>query len=375
VLEEQVEGATYTPDRQFVWGLRYIDDLILRDRSVGGTLDERLFALQDANWNVTALVNISGAVQQRFAYSPYGVPLFLNADFTSGSNIKDWETLFCGYRWDATTSLCFIRHRSLHAVLGHWLERDPISHSDWTTHYDYANNGPMSFLDPLGLKVIILDVQKESKGDKQFEEAAFENYNKAIDEFLGALGKNVGQKEFDIIRDAGNVKFADTKFTGSLETYLAKVKREKESRIIRQNTGKFSDSLKMLSQAVSENTESYDRTLVAAHGTELIGGMQFVEEWVNPDEANKKLRGIGGKVVGKFAIVSCFNNTEQTEESFGGGVFAFAHRVALTGKSIDSSKSFIEFTPADVRKFLKDKTTGKLVKQGSDKTFEVFDKK
>jgi hypothetical protein len=36
---------------------------ILRDRSVSGTLDERLFALQDANWNITALVNTSGAVQ------------------------------------------------------------------------------------------------------------------------------------------------------------------------------------------------------------------------------------------------------------------------------------------------------------------------
>jgi hypothetical protein len=40
VLEERI-GTSTTAERQFVWGLRYIDDLILRDRSVSGTLDER----------------------------------------------------------------------------------------------------------------------------------------------------------------------------------------------------------------------------------------------------------------------------------------------------------------------------------------------
>ncbi len=45
------------PNRQYVWGERYIDDLILRDRDTtgDGTLDERLYALQDANWNVVAV--------------------------------------------------------------------------------------------------------------------------------------------------------------------------------------------------------------------------------------------------------------------------------------------------------------------------------
>jgi hypothetical protein len=39
-------------DRQFTCGLRYIDDLVLRDRGV-----ERKYALQDPNWNVVAVLS------------------------------------------------------------------------------------------------------------------------------------------------------------------------------------------------------------------------------------------------------------------------------------------------------------------------------
>ena len=37
-----------------------------------GTLSERLWVQQDDNWNVTALVNGSGGVEERYAYDPYG---------------------------------------------------------------------------------------------------------------------------------------------------------------------------------------------------------------------------------------------------------------------------------------------------------------
>ncbi len=43
--------------------------MILRDRDAdnNGTLEERLYVAQDANWNVTALFDSSGAVVERFA--------------------------------------------------------------------------------------------------------------------------------------------------------------------------------------------------------------------------------------------------------------------------------------------------------------------
>jgi hypothetical protein len=70
-VEQRVDSSS-DPERQHVWGLRYIDDLVLRDRDTtgNGTLDERLYAMADANWNVTGVVNTSGVVQERIEYTP-----------------------------------------------------------------------------------------------------------------------------------------------------------------------------------------------------------------------------------------------------------------------------------------------------------------
>ncbi len=56
---KSASAARTNADRQFVWGLRYVDDLILRDRDTNadGTLDERLYGMQDANWNVTSIAS------------------------------------------------------------------------------------------------------------------------------------------------------------------------------------------------------------------------------------------------------------------------------------------------------------------------------
>jgi len=166
VLEERVGSTPVSaaPDRRYVWGLRYIDDLVLRDRSIsGGTLNERLFALQDANWNVVALCDAAGAVQQRFAYSPYGVPLFLNADFTTGTNSKEWETLFCGYRWEGGTGMYLVRFRALNSVIGSWLSQDPLNRiliydsvekrmRNELNLFQYVQGRPFFLIDPLGLE-------------------------------------------------------------------------------------------------------------------------------------------------------------------------------------------------------------------------------
>jgi YD repeat-containing protein len=66
-----------------VWGLRYVDELVLRDRDTdaNGSLDERLYAMQDANYNVTGIVDTSGAVVERYTYTPYGVRTVLTANW------------------------------------------------------------------------------------------------------------------------------------------------------------------------------------------------------------------------------------------------------------------------------------------------------
>ena len=152
-LEERLDDSTDT-ERQFIWGLRYIDDLVLRDRSAGGTLDERLYALQDANWNVTAIVDDGGDVEERYRYSAYGTPTFLQPDFspkTPNESEFDWQTLYCGYRFDEDSGLYCVRYRYLNAVLGEWITRDPVKYDAGLNLYNYCTTMPIQRVDPLGL--------------------------------------------------------------------------------------------------------------------------------------------------------------------------------------------------------------------------------
>src|SRR5207302_1107939 len=70
VLEEQVSGVALY---QYVWSPVYVNALVLRDQlNSDGSLNQRLYVQQDANWNVTALINTSASVVERYVYDPYG---------------------------------------------------------------------------------------------------------------------------------------------------------------------------------------------------------------------------------------------------------------------------------------------------------------
>jgi RHS repeat-associated protein len=153
ILEERLGDtpAAASADRQFVWGLRYIDDCVLRDRTTtAGPLAERLYALQDANWNVTAIVDPVAAVQERYAYSAYGVVHFLDAGFNPiAASDFDWEALYCGYQYDAAVALYQVRYRWLNPPLGNWISRDPARRG--RKAYRYCMNAPIACVDPAGL--------------------------------------------------------------------------------------------------------------------------------------------------------------------------------------------------------------------------------
>jgi len=154
LIEERVNSST-DPSRQYIWGLRYIDDLLLRDRDTtgSGTLDERLYALQDGNWNVTAITDANGDVQERYAYTAYGQPVFLTPAFaTRSSSDYDWRNLFAGYHIDTETLLYAVRFRVYHPTFGTWTHRDPIGYADDFNLYRYVDSSPFDYVDPLGLQ-------------------------------------------------------------------------------------------------------------------------------------------------------------------------------------------------------------------------------
>ena len=78
--------------------------LVERDSNTNGngTLNERLYVQQDANGNVTALVNTSGNVVERYIYNPFGsVTVLTPAWGVRGSNAYAMSYLFQGGRYDS----------------------------------------------------------------------------------------------------------------------------------------------------------------------------------------------------------------------------------------------------------------------------------
>jgi RHS repeat-associated protein len=132
----------------------YVDALVLRDRDTdgNGTLDERLYPLQDANWNVTALVSASGTVVERYSYDPYGQVTVRDAsgDAIAGS-ARDWVFLHQGGEQIAAGDYEF-RNRAYSPSLGRWLNNDPLGFeagdNNW---YRYEGNDPGNRVDPEGL--------------------------------------------------------------------------------------------------------------------------------------------------------------------------------------------------------------------------------
>jgi RHS repeat-associated protein len=152
-LEERLDSET-EPDRQHVWGLRYVDDLVLRSDWPFGS-EVRKFALQDANWNVTAIVDELYDVVERYAYTAYGEPTVLDSGFVPRSaSSYGWDVLYAGYRRDEASGLYVVRNRWLHPVVGCWNRRDPQHTQDASEPYEYAGSNPSVRTDPIGLEWI-----------------------------------------------------------------------------------------------------------------------------------------------------------------------------------------------------------------------------
>ena len=160
VVEERVgaDGDSARVDAQYVWHPHYVDALAMRywDSDATGGPDTRHYYLQDANYNVTALVDAGGDAVERYHYTPYGEVTFLNAaDFsvkeTQVSAVKN-VNLYTGRERDPETGLQLNRQRYYAAHLGRWVSRDPIGYegSQWNL-FEYVTGDPVSLQDASGL--------------------------------------------------------------------------------------------------------------------------------------------------------------------------------------------------------------------------------
>ena len=153
-IEERI-GTSISPDTQYVWaplsmveaGNAYIDQLVCRDDAT----PQRLYACQDANFNVTSITNTSGAVQERYLYDPYGTFTFLNGSWSViSASAFAWVVGRQGLLYDAASGLVYNRSRILHPLLATLLQRDMAGYADGMNLYLASRSNPVRFLDPSG---------------------------------------------------------------------------------------------------------------------------------------------------------------------------------------------------------------------------------
>jgi len=157
-IEERINNVV---DTTYVWGLRYVDDLVCRDRG-----SERLYSIADPNWNVVAVVDATGTVQERYQYDAFGKRTVLAANATPKTATDHaWDRAFTGQVLDEETGQMNYRYRQYDTELGRFTSSDPIEYRAKDPNlYRYVFNRPTVMRDAKGLSGVIGPIGPSSPG-------------------------------------------------------------------------------------------------------------------------------------------------------------------------------------------------------------------
>ena len=165
---------------QTVYGLRYTDDIVCRDRTNIFGSTSRQYYLSTRRFSIAAIIDLNGNVLERYAYTPYGERLVLDANFNSRSTTFYNNYLgYLGLLLDSESHLIYNRNRILHPILGRFLQRDPLGYADGQNLY--AGYFVPGTVDPSGKELYLFATPTRlatSDGNREF-----------VENVLGALGE------------------------------------------------------------------------------------------------------------------------------------------------------------------------------------------
>ncbi len=129
----------------------YIDEPVVRKET--GTSGTILYFHRNQQYSIYAMTNSSGSVVERYAYTAYGQPTFLDVSGSqiSNSTISNRYT-YTAREWEHTVGLHYFRARWMSGNSGRFTGRDPLGHAGGKeTFYSYCDSKAFSRTDPSGL--------------------------------------------------------------------------------------------------------------------------------------------------------------------------------------------------------------------------------
>ena len=175
---------------QYVWSARYIDAPVCRDTLNGdGTvnLNDRIFYLADANYNVTEVVQYNAGsgtwqVAERYSYGPYGKVTVYDTSWNpiAGNQSQagiDNTIFYAGETFDSSTGLYYDRARYYNPQLGRFISQDPMGYAAGMNLYAYCGDNPTDATDPSGMVGVFFDGAGQVRGDETIMQDLYEEYD------------------------------------------------------------------------------------------------------------------------------------------------------------------------------------------------------
>ncbi|MBK9126410.1 MAG: hypothetical protein IPM13_01220 [Phycisphaerales bacterium] len=201
--DENGAPADWTLAREFIWGDRFPEPLVLIDHTGAGDVPagqpEHLYFVHDALGSAVGLTNdpaalaaldpnypggggsgggvggttgILPALVERYDYDPYGATYIacrMPSTYDEASETRDphlltdsaaWQPcelsrfdnplLWTAQRYDPGVRLYHFLVRTYSPTLGRWIQRDPIASPQRFASYEYAISSPLGLIDPDG---------------------------------------------------------------------------------------------------------------------------------------------------------------------------------------------------------------------------------
>jgi RHS repeat-associated protein len=142
-IEEELNGTGAVQER-YTYGPGIDEPLV-------GQREPKIFYYEaDGLGSVTSLTDPTGAIAATYTYDSFG---FLTASTGSATN---WYR-YTARQFDSDTALYYYRARYYDPTTGRFLSEDLIGFDSDTDFYRYAENDPLSRVDPSGLSSLVFD--------------------------------------------------------------------------------------------------------------------------------------------------------------------------------------------------------------------------